>query len=48
MIEQEGTYRTLLAEEEEKRKRLLSEHSEDSTEGVPPRYHLVYIPSAGK
>jgi hypothetical protein len=47
-IAQDGTYRALLAEEEEKRKRDLSEPSNDSTEGAPPKYRLVYTPSAGK
>jgi hypothetical protein len=47
-IEQEGTYRALLSEEEEKRKRVMSRHSEDSTGGAPPKYHLVYTPSTGK
>jgi hypothetical protein len=52
-IEQEGTYRALLAEEEEKRreekrKRVVSGPSEDSTGGAMPKYHLVYTPSAGK
>jgi hypothetical protein len=48
VIEQEGTYLALMAEEEEKRKRVLSEPSEDSTESAPPKYRLVYTPSAGK
>jgi hypothetical protein len=47
-MEQDGTYQALLAEEEEKRKRDLSEPSDDSTEGAPPKYHLVYTPSVGK
>jgi hypothetical protein len=34
VIEQEGTYLALMAEEEEKRKRVLSEPSEDSTESA--------------
>jgi hypothetical protein len=45
-IAQDGTYRALLAEKEEKRKRHLSEPSEDSTMGAPPMYRLVYTPSA--
>jgi hypothetical protein len=47
-IEQEGTYRALLAQEEEKRKRVVSGPSEDSTRGAPPKYCLVYTPSIGK
>jgi hypothetical protein len=47
-IAQDGTYRALLAEEEEKRKRDLSKPLEDSTVGAPPMYRLVYTPSAGK
>jgi hypothetical protein len=47
-IDQDGTYRALLVEEEEKRKRVVSGPSEDSTEGAPPKYHLVYTPSIGK
>jgi hypothetical protein len=46
-IAQDGTYRALLVEEEEKRKRVLSEPSEDSTDDAPLKYHLVYTPSAG-
>jgi hypothetical protein len=48
VIDQDGTYRALLVEEEEKRKRVVSGPSEDSTEGAPPKYHLVYTPSIGK
>jgi hypothetical protein len=48
MIEQEGLYQAVLAEEEKMRKRALSGPSEDSTEGAPPKYHLVYTPSAGE
>jgi hypothetical protein len=44
-IEQEGTYRALFVEEEEKRKMVVSRPSEDSTRGA---YHLVYTQSAGK
>jgi hypothetical protein len=47
MIEQEGTYIALLAEEEEKRKRVMSGPSEDSTEGAPLKYCLVCAPSVG-
>jgi hypothetical protein len=47
-IAQDGTYRALLAEGEEKRKRVLSKPSDDSTEGASPKYHLVYTPSMGK
>jgi hypothetical protein len=47
-IAQDGSYQALLAEEEEKRKRVISEPSDDSTEGAPPKYHLVYTPSTGK
>jgi hypothetical protein len=35
-IDQEGTYRALLDEEEKKRKRVTSGPSEDSTGGAPP------------
>jgi hypothetical protein len=38
VIAQDGTYRALLVEEEEKRKRDLSEPSDDSTEGAPLKY----------
>jgi hypothetical protein len=48
MIAQDGTYQTLLAEEEEKRKSDLSEPSDDSTKGAPPKYCLVYSSSMGK
>jgi CRISPR/Cas system Type II protein with McrA/HNH and RuvC-like nuclease domain len=47
-IAQDGTYRALLADEEEKRKWDLSEPADDSTEGAPLKYHLVYTPSASK
>jgi hypothetical protein len=47
-IEQEGTYRALLAEEEKMRKRVLSGPSEDSTGHAPPRYCLLYTPLAIK
>jgi hypothetical protein len=47
VIAQDGTYRALLAKEEEKRKRDLLEPLEDSTVGAPPKYRLVYTPSAG-
>jgi hypothetical protein len=48
VIEQEGLYQAVLAEEEKMRKGALSGPSEDSTKGAPPKYHLVYTPSAGK
>jgi hypothetical protein len=48
VIEQEGLYQAVLAEEEKMRKRALSGPSEDSIERAPPKYHLVYTPSAGK
>jgi hypothetical protein len=47
-IEQEGTDIAVLAEEEEKRKRVMSRPSEDSNKGAPPKYHLVYTPSSTK
>jgi hypothetical protein len=47
-IEQEGTYRALLAEEEKKRKRVLSGTSEDSIRGAPLKYRLFYTPPASK
>jgi hypothetical protein len=47
-IEQEGICRALLIEEEEKRKRAVSGPLKDSTAGAPPKYHLVYTPSAGR
>jgi hypothetical protein len=47
-IAQDGTYRALLVEEEEKRKRDLSEPSEDSIVGTLPKYRLVYTPSISK
>jgi hypothetical protein len=47
-IEQEGTYSTLLVQEEEKRKRVLSGPLKDCTRGAPSKYCLVYAPSAGK
>jgi hypothetical protein len=48
VIEQEGLYQAVLAEEEKMRKRTLLGPSEDSTEDTPPKYRLVYTPSAGK
>jgi hypothetical protein len=48
MIEQEGLFQAILAEEEKMRKRALSGHPEDSTDSAPPKYRLVYTPSAGK
>jgi hypothetical protein len=48
MIEQEGLYYAVLVEEEKMRNRALSGPPEDSIEGAPPKYHLVYTPSAGK
>jgi hypothetical protein len=48
VIAQDGTYQALLEEEEEKRNRDLSEPSDDSTEGAPLKYRLVYTSSAGK
>jgi hypothetical protein len=48
VIDQDGTYRALLVEEDEKRKRVVSGPLEDSTEGVPLKYRLVYTPSLGK
>jgi hypothetical protein len=47
-IDQEGTYRALLAEEEMVRKRVLSGPSEDSTRGAPLKYRLVCPRSTGK
>jgi hypothetical protein len=47
-IAQDGTYRALLAEEEEKRKGDLLEPSDDCTEVALPKYHLVYTPATGK
>jgi hypothetical protein len=47
-MEHEGTYRALLAEEEEKRKRVMSGPSEDSTRGAPSKYRLVYTLSTSK
>jgi hypothetical protein len=47
-IDEDGTYRALLAEEKEKRKRVMSGPSGDSTEGAPLKYHLVYTPLASK
>jgi hypothetical protein len=48
VIDQEGTYQALLAEEEKMRKRALSGPLKDSTKGAPLKYCLVYTPSAGK
>jgi hypothetical protein len=48
MIDQDGIYKALLVEEDEKRKRVVSGPSDDSTEGVPPKYHLVYTSLIGK
>jgi hypothetical protein len=47
-IDQDGTYIALLAEEEEKRKRVMSGPLGDSTKGAPPKYCLIYTPSAGR
>jgi hypothetical protein len=48
VIDQEGLYQAILVEEEKMRKRALLGPLEDSTEGAPPKYRLVYTPSAGK
>jgi hypothetical protein len=48
LIAQDGTYRALLAEEEEKIKRVVSGPSDDSTKGALSNYCLVYTPSTGK
>jgi hypothetical protein len=48
MIAQDGTYRVLLVEEEEKRERVMIGPSEDSIEGAPPKYRLIYTPLVGK
>jgi hypothetical protein len=48
VVDEEGTYRALLAEEEKMRKRALSGPCGGSTGGAPLKYHLVYTPSAGK
>jgi hypothetical protein len=47
-IDQEGTYRALLAEETKRRKRVMSGTSKDSTRSALPKYRLVYTPSASK
>jgi hypothetical protein len=47
-IDQDGTYNSLLVEEEEKGKRVVLEPSDDSTEGALPKYCLIYTPSFGK
>jgi hypothetical protein len=47
-IEQEGTYRALLAEEDEKRKRVMSGPLKNSTTSAPLKYRLVYTPSIGQ
>jgi hypothetical protein len=55
-IGQEGIYRAVLdeeekkrrREEEKKRKRALLGPSEGNTGGAPPKYRLVYTPSAVK
>jgi hypothetical protein len=47
-IEQEGTYRAVLAEEEKKRKKALSRLSKDSIGDDPPKYRLIYTLSVGK
>jgi hypothetical protein len=48
VIDQDGTYRALLAEEEEKRKWVMLGPLGDSTESVALKYRLVYTPSADK
>jgi hypothetical protein len=48
VIDQEGLYMGVLAEQEKMRKRALSGPSEESTKGAPPKYRLIYTPSAGK
>jgi hypothetical protein len=48
MIAIDGTYRALLEEEGEKRKRDLSEPLEDSIVGAPLKYCLVYTSSIEK
>jgi hypothetical protein len=47
-IEEEGTYKALLVEEEEKRNRIVLGPSKDSTGCAPLMYHLIYTPPAGK
>jgi hypothetical protein len=44
VIEQEGLYQAILAEEEKMRKRALAGPSKDSTKGAPSKYRLVYTP----
>jgi hypothetical protein len=46
-IEQEGTYRALLVEEENMRRRAVSGPLKDSFVGAPPKYRLVYTSSIG-
>jgi hypothetical protein len=48
VIDQDGLYKAILAEKEKMRKRALLGPLEDSTLGAPPKYSLVYTPSAGK
>jgi hypothetical protein len=48
VIDQEGNYIALLAEEEKMRKRDMLGPSEGSTRGAPPKYRLVYTPSTSK
>jgi hypothetical protein len=48
VIEQEGTYKALLAEEVKMRKTSVSGTLEDSFVDAPPKYRLVYTPSIGK
>jgi hypothetical protein len=48
VIDQDSTYSALLAEEDEKRKRVVSRPSDGSTHDALPKYRLVYTPSIGK
>jgi hypothetical protein len=48
VIDQEGTYRAFLDKEEKKMKRAMSGPCQDIIGGAPPKYHLVYTPSASK
>jgi hypothetical protein len=47
-IDQEGTMRAYDAVEEKKRKRTMPRSSRCSSNGVPPKYHLIYTPPAGQ
>jgi hypothetical protein len=47
-IDQEGTLKACVEVEDNKRKRVMSGSSGDSSDGAPSKYHIVYTPHAGQ